>query len=340
MDPRGRHAHWDDLSSNTRSQLFQMFRELEIPFFPNATNEELITIIESRLNPEDNEKKASARQIYTSFNSKQRSKKPFYLARLFFVTLLIFLIYIIATYITAPLPYCLDNENPIDINGNAKCQKCPDNANCGNKRAKCDKNSFLSSVGCRSKSKRKLYYAATQIANYIAERDGDCINSNPRLTVDEFSSMFSSFPSSIFNDEPDFGIVVSSTNQTIYSIKPKVPPICKVISAINTHPNIVGPIFILLTIQFVFYLMRRRKQSKILIAKELAQEAHKILSTTDKQIFMYDMKVQLRAKYLNIDSIWKYVIHFIEEDSHVLVGVHGARHEAYWKWVHNDFDRI
>ena len=184
MDPRGRHAHWDDLSSNSRSQLFQMFRELEVPFFPNATNEELITIIESRLNPDDSAKKASARQIYTSFNSKQRSKKPFYLARLFFVTFLIFLIYIIVTYITSPLPYCSDNENMIDENGNSKCRKCPDNANCGNKRAKCDKNSFLTVVGCRSKSKKKLYYAATQIANYISERNGDCINPNSNLTLE------------------------------------------------------------------------------------------------------------------------------------------------------------
>ena len=336
MDPRGRHAHWDDLSVNTQQQLFQMLRELEVPFFHNATNDELITIIESRLNPEDAEKKASARKIYTNMNAKQRSKKPFYLARLVSICILIFLIYIIITYLISPLPYCLDNESTKNTNGKAKCQKCPDHANCGNKRAKCDKDSFLSVVGCRKKSKKKLYYAATQIANYISERDGDCINANPKLTIAEFSSMFSFFSPSIFTNETGFGIVISNDNQTIYSIKPKIPRICRVISAIDDHPNVVGPIVILLTIQFIFYLMRRMKLSKIRIARQLAQEAHKILSTTDKQIFMYDMKVQLRAKYLNIDSIWKYIVQFIEEDSHVLVGVHGARHDVYWKWVHND----
>lgn len=333
MDPRGRHADWDDLSVNTRLQLFQMLRELEIPSFPTATNEELITIIESRLNPDDSAKKAAARQIYTNLDAKQRPKKQFYLSRLFFVAFLIFIFYILFTYFTSPLPYCSDNEDMKDEAGNVKCRKCPDNAVCGNKRAKCDKNSFLSAVGCRNKSKKRLYYAATQIANYISDRDGDCINSNPKLTLEQFSSMFSSFSPLIFINETGFGIVISDDNKTIYSIKPKIPRICRIISAIDDNPNVVGPIVILLTVQFIFYLMRKKHQNKINIAKQLAQEAHKILCTTDKQMFMYDMKVQLRAKYLNIDSIWKYVTRFIEEDSHVLVGVHGTRHEVYWKWI-------
>jgi hypothetical protein len=68
-------------------------------------------------------------------------------------------------------------------------------------------------------------------------------------------------------------------------------------------------------------------------AKELAKQAQKILSTSDRHIYMYDIKVQLRAKNPNIDELWKYVVRFIEEDSHIESHVVGARHEAYWKWI-------
>ena len=324
IDPRGLHAHWDDLSANTRLQLFQMLRELEVPSFPTATNNELIAIIESRLDPKDANKKALARQIYTTLSFKERSKKPFMLTRLFAITLVIFIAYIVMSYLFSPLPYCTDRIT-------TKCRQCPDNAKCGRKRAKCDDDSFLSVVGCRKKANKKLYVAAAHIAKYIAEYDGDCINENPPLSIKNFQEMFPDFSYSIFLNESDFGIVVE--NDTIFAKKPKIPRVCRMINAIDQHPNVVGPIIIAIAILLTYYLMKRRRQNRIDKAKELAQEAHKILATTDKQIFMYDMKVQLRAKYAAIDPIWKYIINFIEEDSHVLVGVVGSRHEVYWKWV-------
>ncbi|OHT15564.1 hypothetical protein TRFO_02911 [Tritrichomonas foetus] len=327
MNPRGLHAHWDDLYANTRPQLFQMLRELEVPSFPTATNDELIAIIESRLDPKDSNKKAIARQIYTTLSYKQRTQQSFMLPRIIAVTFVLFLVYLIASFFTAPLPYCSDTIT-------TKCRQCPDNANCARKKAKCGEDSFLSAVGCRKKSSQRLYTAAGHIAKYIAQRDGDCINDYPRLTLEEFTNMFPSFQPSIFQNETGFGIKIE--DNYIFALKPKVPKICKVINAIDNNPNIIGPIIIGLCVLLFYYLYKRRHQNRIDKAKELAQEAHKILATTDQQIFMYDMKVQLRAKFSAIDSIWKYIVSFIEEDSHVLVGVVGARHEVYWKWVHNE----
>lgn len=323
---RRHYGHWDDLSSNTRLELLQMMRELEVPFFPTAKNEELIAIIESRLDPKDPQKKAKAKQIYTTLNFKSRSKKPFYFVRLLTIFTIIFFTILLYKKFKSPLPYC--NED----NEYTPCRKCPENADCGSTKAKCGNNQFLSVVGCRPKSVRKTYYAAFKISDYIKQRDGDCISNYTHLSLDDYSKMFPELNYTFFTKEPGFGIVVS--DDQIFSQEPIIPYICKFIAMIDRNPNIVGPIIILIIIFTIYSLHQRQRQKKIRIAKSLAKAAHKILATTDIPIFMYDMKVQLRAKYPNIDAIWKHVMKFIEEDSHVMIGNSGSRHEVYWKWVH------
>ena len=94
---------------------------------------------------------------------------------------------------------------------------------------------------------------------------------------------------------------------------------------------VVGQLTIALVLVLAHLIGRRAHTRRMEMARELARQAHKILATTDQKIYIYDMKVQLRAKFAGIDRIWKYVVRFIEEDSHVLVV--GARHQVYWRWV-------
>ena len=102
----------------------------------------------------------------------------------------------------------------------------------------------------------------------------------------------------------------------------------------DEQSNIFGPIVIIIFMLISVFLVKQRRKRKLEIAKNIARRAHKILATTDGQIYMYDMKVQLRHEFPNIDKYWKLTVRFIEGDSHVLVGVTGSRHDVYWKWIH------
>jgi hypothetical protein len=81
---------------------------------------------------------------------------------------------------------------------------------------------------------------------------------------------------------------------------------------------------------------RRARAANLKAAAEIAAHAHRILATTDRAIYQYDLKAQLSAKCAGLDRIWGKIVRAIEENPHVCVGVAGSRHEIYWKWIRSD----
>ena len=324
------HPNWEDIDSNSREQLIQMLKDLEIPYFSSATNKELKQIISARLNPKDQIAQQNVKKIFTETRYKQRAKVTQKTMRFtgFLLAFTIFLIF--ANRFTSPLPYCTAGEKP-EIH---KCRPCPDSATCTKQKAKCPKYEFLSPLGCRPYETKKMVKHALRASRYIARRDADCIDSPEDLTVDSFHILFPDINISIFETEKDLNIIID--NGTVHSTKPKPSIVCLAIQLMDNNPNIIGPIVLVITSICIYYIALRIKRKNIEEAKDLAKLAHKILATTDKQIYIYDMKVQLRAKNPHIDRLWKTVVKYIENDSHVIVGVMGARHEVYWKWIHHE----
>ena len=175
---------------------------------------------------------------------------------------------------------------------------------------------------------------AIRASNYISRREGDCIEKRSNLTSEHFNILFPDVNLSIFESEEELNVKV--VDGIVLSTKPTVTYTCKAINFLEENPNITGPIVLLLTAAIIHAITAKLKKKDKEQAKELAKHAHKILATTDKQIYIYDMKVQLRAKNKRIDRLWKSVVKYIENDSHVIVGVMGARHEVYWKWIHHE----
>lgn len=318
------HPNWEDLQANSRLQLFQMLKELEVPAFPTATTNELITIIESYLHPDDTKKRKEVIEIYTKNRNQNRRKRPHRIIRTIAIIIASVLFISAIRYIGRPKPYCV-KQNQV------KCRPCPDLATCSKRKAKCPGKTVLTKVGCRPKSQKKSYKAAAHASRFIAERQGDCIQPLDPLTVENFQKIFKSVDISIFSKEPGFNIEI--VNDTLVSNSPLIPKICVIMNSMESYADFIGPVVIALISLFAFWLVKQNKNHNYEIAKDLADQAHKILATSDKQIYMYDMKVQLRARYTNIDKVWKLVVKLIEDDSHVIVGVVGARHEVYWKWV-------
>ena len=317
------HAHWDDLALNSRQQLFQIMRELELPYFSTATEDELRTIIRSRLDPKD---KALARQvseIYRSIRHKKRARNPYMRVRFAALVLVLVGVGFGLSRVNFQRPYCSTDKSF------KKCRPCPEGATCTGGRAKCPDGYFLSAVGCRSAVNQKRYRLVHRAAKFVARREGDCVQPKPPLTVDEFRHRFPNVALDVYERETEFGVYVA--NGTVRSRKPVLPTACKIVKAMEEHSNVVGQLTIALVLVLAHLIGRRAHTRRMEMARELARQAHKILATTDQKIYIYDMKVQLRAKFAGIDRIWKYVVRFIEEDSHVLVV--GARHQVYWRWV-------
>lgn len=322
------HPNWNDIDSNSRDQLIQMLKDLEVPYFDSATNNELKQIISFRLNPTDKVAEKKVKEIFTTTRYKKRTIVTKNTKRFLTFFVIIFAFFISANRITAPFPYC---DSGIE---NAKCRKCPINATCEKGKAKCPKGEFLSQFGCRPYEYKKLYKHAMRASKFISRRDGDCIDKLDPIPIERFNILFPDIDVSIFDIEQGFG--VSIINSTLVSNNPQSSFVCKTITWMEKYPNIVGPIVIFLSGAIIYYIYHAIKNRDIEEAKKLAKLAHKILATTDKQIYMYDMKVQLRAKNSRIDRLWKSVVKYIENDSHVIVGVMGARHEVYWKWIHHE----
>ena len=317
------HAHWDDLAVNSRQQLFQIMRELELPYFPSATDEELLTIIRSRFEPKNKELAKKTAEIYRLIRHKKRALHPYMRVRFAALLFVLFLVGFVMSRVNFRRPYCSDDKSF------KKCRPCPAGATCVGGKAKCDTGYFLSAVGCRSVQDQNRYWLAQRGAKFVARREGDCVHPKPPLSVDQFVHRFPTVSLAMYEREPDFGVYI--VNGTVRSHKQILPFACKIVRTMEAYPNIVGQVTIVLFIVVAHVLGRRAHMRRLEMARELARQAHKILATTDQKIYIYDMKVQLRARFAGIDRIWKYVVRFIEDDSHVLVV--GARHQVYWRWV-------
>ena len=324
------HPNWEDINSNSREQLIQMLKDLEIPYFSSATNRELKQIISARFNPNDKVAQNKVTKIFTETRYKRRANISQKTRR--FALIIIFTIFVVfwINKFTSPLPYCTGN----DIDSDVKCRPCPENAKCSKQKAKCPKHQFLTPLGCRPYETKKMYKHAYRASKYIARRDADCLEAPGNLTVESFKVLFPDVDTSIFENEKELNVLI--INGTVRSTKPSPSYVCQALNAMESHPNIIGPIVLTIASICFYYIGRRIKRKNIEEAKNLAKLAHKILATTDKQIYIYDMKVQLRAKNPHIDRLWKNVVKYIENDSHVIVGVMGARHEVYWKWIHHE----
>ena len=319
-------TNWEDLESNSILELQKMMMELEIPIIINASKKELIPIIENKLKPNSisNEK---IKTIYISHTKTSKSKIPLYLIRIIIISILILFFNILIKRINRPKPFC---NNYLYSNN---CLECPKGAICKKGKAKCEITEYLTSFGCKLRNKRRIYKNLIRASNYISKRAGDCIFNYPPLTLKQFEKLFPTITLNQFNEELDFNIYFD--NNSIYTLKPSIHSICFILEYLNKNYFFIGTIIFLILIIFIYKFNKNLNNFKIEKARELAKNAHKILSTTDKQIYMYDMKVQLRSQYQKIDEIWKYCVKAIEDNSHVLVGVVGVRHEVYWKWIHN-----
>jgi hypothetical protein len=178
----------------------------------------------------------------------------------------------------------------------------------------------------------KAYKTATKAASYIAERDGDCIEPQPFLSIHAFAELFPKTNLSFIESEPKFGII--DVNGTVRSLNPQAGIACRLLAKIDENTELVGLATFLLIVSGIWKIFRRRHEEKLKQAQEFAGQVCQILSTTDREVYQYDVKAQFRTKYRGIDAIWKYVVRYVEENSHVCVGVFGTRHEVYWKWTH------
>jgi hypothetical protein len=318
--------HWDDLADNSREELLQIMNDMQLPYFHTITSEQLMAVIRQQLKPLVNECDDEVAKIYTKDRHIKRFDFPVLLVhRLVIICMLVGTV-LIYHRMTAPPPFCF-GRHPA-----AGCRPCPEGANCGNGWPKCSEGYLLTIAGCRSKKLKKQYRAAQKAARYIAERDGDCVDIPPPLTEADFRDLFPKVDLAFLKKEPAFGIITQ--NGTVQSLKPKLSLICRILTKMDQNVNLFGGCAVAFVAVAALYIWNRRNVERRELAREIAKQTHKILSTTDKEIYMYDIKVQLRVKYPQIDHLWKYVIRAVEEDSHVLVGTVGARHEVYWKWIH------
>ena len=320
-------AQWEDVESNSRDDLLQIMKDLELPYHSSMTHEQLVAIVKNHVaggvNPVT---RAKVRQIYTH----DRYIRKFSLPALFVHRVIFFIVCVILLLLlhrlSLPPPFCSSDRKF------EKCRPCPPGGRCSRGRVTCPKGTFLSVLGCRSKIEKKTIRRALKASIYIADRDGDCIEAKPYLTTEEFSYVFPKVNLTFLASEPGFNIEV--VNGSVRSTDPSPAMVCRFMNAIEHNANITGFVSFAIITAVIIYLVRRRKHERMRLAMDIAKQAHKILATTDKQIYMYDMKVQLRARYPNIDSLWKWVVRYVEDDSHVLVGLVGASHEVYWKWLH------
>lgn len=294
-------CHWDDLTLNSREELIKMFGELELPIFENATKQELVTMLNLYLkNPNDK----SIAQMYAK--RKKHFRFPFHKFRMFTITLFIMILIYICFIV-----------NDDDIRNKNNLNKCKENM-------------FLSIVGCRNKKFKKLYMYAYHISIYISKLEGDCIY-NHRITSQEFKNKFSMINLSFYEIEKGFGIYVDNNNN-VRSSKPIASLNCRIIKSMEKRIQIYGFIFMGIFIILTFLFIKKKQHKKTEHARELANQALKILSSINKYAYAYDIKVQLRAKEPNIDSLWKYIVKYVEENQHVTVRVARTRNEVYWKW--------
>ena len=316
--------HWEDVNSNNRQQLIQMHKDLEIPIIVGASEEELKMVALSRLNPNDQVLREQVEEIY---KEERRNGNTFlFIIRLIIYTSLAFGVLHNLNKYLAPIPYC---DNNMIHNG---CKKCPRGAECKGGSAFCGDGEYISKIGCVSIIKEPEINVMIMIANYISQRQGDCIEKLPDLRIGEFKNIFPFADIQSILNEEELGIRL--INGTFKSVKPQITLICRAINYIEENRNIAAPIIIIMFGVFINYKVKARKNSRMEKAKEIAKSAHRILASTDKEVYIYDLKVQLRDKFKNLDPIWKYIVRYIENDSHVLVGFKGVRREAYWKWTH------
>jgi hypothetical protein len=165
----------------------------------------------------------------------------------------------------------------------------------------------------------------------LSESAGNCVDPKQPLSIQQFEKLFPSVSLSLFEKEPAFEIAIR--NGSVLSTKPEITRFCRFIETIESHSDFAGLVLMGLSILAIrqWHVLSQRK--RVEAARELAKQAHKILATSNRRIYMYDLKVQLRARHSGIDSLWKLVVKFIEEDSHVLVRIPGARNAVYWQWV-------
>ena len=318
---------WEDLQSNSRDDLLQFMRDFELPYHSSMTHEQLVAIIQNHvargLNPAQNKK---IREIYMHDRHIRRFSLPVLLIHrvIFFLGCVACLV--LLHRLSLPPPFCSSDKKF------EKCRKCPPGGHCSRGRVICPKGTFLSVLGCRNKIEKKTIRKALKAALYIADRDGDCIEAKPYLTTEEFEYVFPNVNLTFLTSEPGFCVEV--VNGSVRSTDPSPALVCRLIRTIERNQNATGFLSLAIVTTVIVWFVRRRKSEKIKLAMDIAKQAHKILATTDNQIYMYDMKVQLRARYPNIDSLWKLVVRYVEDDSHVLVGLVGASHEVYWKWLH------
>jgi len=317
------YTHWEDLESNTIAQLHRMLKDLEIPYRLTASKSELIEVINCVINKDKN----GLKETYL-IDKKQRKYEKYAGPIKFFIAMVligVFLEYIRIVFRKGQ--YCGENNTSIT------CKQCPDGAKCKKGKAYCLPGSALTPIGCKPVQYRRIYKAAARASKYLAYRAGDCIEKQQALSIQRFIYLFPSVPLSLFEHETDFSVALA--NDSIISTNPQQTIFCKTMIYFEDHETITGSLILFAFIYIGVLIFRFKMKQKEEIARDLAQQAHKILLASDKQIYIYDMKVQLRDKYPKIDSIWNSVIKAVEEDSHVVVGNKGARYEIYWKWIHN-----
>lgn len=188
------------------------------------------------------------------------------------------------------------------------------------------------SIGCRHQTQKSIYHKAEKAAKYLKQRDGNCLIHNTPLSVSDFRRLFPKIDLEIFHREPSFNIQL--TNSSIFSIDSYSPVFCRIIEFVEKKSNFFGPSFLVIIIGFSWIFFKAQRQKKLLRCKKLANHALRLLSSTNKSIYIYDMKVQLRHQEKNIDSLWRSIVKFVEEDSSILVGAAGDRRNCYWKWIH------
>ena len=250
--------------------------------------------------------------------------------RALIVFFLIFFAIHITNHLFPPTIFC--NDSLHNITSKNTCHPCPDGAICSSYYPVCENSTYiLTNIGCRPQNQTLEIKLATNAAEYIHDRCGDCIESLPPLSLIKFQKLFPKVNISIYEKEPLFNIAI--INDTIISKSPHSGTLCQLLELLKNNQFFVGTITLSIIVFLCIYLLRFLHSQDIENAKMLAKKAHKILAMSNNTVYMYDLKIQLRDKFAKIDRIWKHVVHFIEDDSHVLVGVTGSRHEVYWKWV-------
>jgi hypothetical protein len=192
----------------------------------------------------------------------------------------------------------------------------------------------LTIVGCRPKALRHSYKWAARAALSLAARDGDCVEPRAPLLAGEFEQLFPKTNLSFLASEPGFGVLVE--NGTVRSARPRPGIICRILTKMEAKHETVGLVSFVAIAAFLNWRRRKREADNLKVAGELAKHAHRILATTDQELYQYDIKAQLHAKDPRVDGIWKLVVRLIEQNPHVCIGVMGSRYETYWKWLHRD----